>query len=939
MTTKHTITLILSLASLFVQAQEATQDFNRKFINYLTATLPETIYLQTDKPYYVVEDTIWMKAYVVNAQIHQPSPSNFVYVELINRLDSVEKRIKIRKEDNDFCGYLPIDKSLIPGEYILRAYTNWMRNDSPDYFFQKAVTIGRIMQTPKILTTTYYPAEGGKLRAVTRYTYSDGSPIKNCRIDFAYNKDGKKFRKRYGLTDSKGEIELQVLQGKSTEKQQLAATVFDDKGGIAYEQQFIIPEKGGDFDVQFFPESGILLTDAPQVIAFKAIGTNGMSTPVTGKVYSSGGMSMADITTQHDGMGKFPLSPQKDSTYYAIVTNHEGVEKRFKLPQTYDKGITLQLRRHGEACIYRFENKTDYPTDSLYLIAHTRGMLSTVKQLNSAGNTGKFSLNRAPEGILNVAIINGKGDVFCERMMYVKRGNPPALQIQADKDQYETREKVELKLTLPDKGNFAISVTDAQLVRWDSLENNIATQLLLKSELRGYIENPNYYFMDNTPQVNEHLDLLMLTQGWRRYDLSVMLQKHTPQPKFPFELGQSLTGKVKPIFWKSMDGVEVVGFSNRWKAVSAKVDSAGYYVFNGIEFPDSTAFTINAINKKGKAKGVMIYPDAETFPDSKVFIPSPKGIMQKEISSALEEQLQTYRQNNIWKEITLDEVNVTAKYVSKTGKLAGEFAEYADYVVTERTIETDYKNKSVWDIVNETILLKTPGIGKLTEDRYIYRGEELRFVVDMNLIESTDLQYYMASEIASISFFRDAQSVPVYVPNEPFLKGAEWQVGPKLKQENVMPEISGGKNFKQRLEEGWKNDANERTGWKKADFQKYTAEMDKYKGVILIELKNGGSAHYFRPSLGLATLYPLGYQKPAEFYSPKYDVADSVQTAKTDFRTTVYWNPMIQTDSDGHATVSFYTTDMGHDMEYVLEGISEKGIPCRVTGRIKARKE
>ena len=75
------------------------------------------------------------------------------------------------------------------------------------------------------------------------------------------------------------------------------------------------------------------------------------------------------------------------------------------------------------------------------------------------------------------------------------------------------------------------------------------------------------------------------------------------------------------------------------------------------------------------------------------------------------------------------------------------------------------------------------------------------------------------------------------------------------------------------------------------------------------------------------------------FNSPKYDVPDSLQTTKTDFRTTVYWNPQIQTDSTGHAKVSFYTTDMKHDMDYVLEGITEKGIPCRATGRIKAKKE
>lgn len=173
-------------------------------------------------------------------------------------------------------------------------------------------------------------------------------------------------------------------------------------------------------------------------------------------------------------------------------------------------------------------------------------------------------------------------------------------------------------------------------------------------------------------------------------------------------------------------------------------------------------------------------------------------------------------------------------------------------------------------------------------DTLYYRGKPVRIVVDTKVIELDELQFYMANEVASISFFKDASEVPFFMP------------------------VRNGDQME---------------------------KMDEYKGVILIELKNGGTAHYYRPSLGLATLYPLGYQKPAEFYSPKYDVPDSLQTTKTDFRTTVYWNPQIQTDSTGHAKVSFYTTDMKHDMDYVLEGITEKGIPCRATGRIKAKKE
>lgn len=283
----------------------------------------------------------------------------------------------------------------------------------------------------------------------------------------------------------------------------------------------------------------------------------------------------------------------------------------------------------------------------------------------------------------------------------------------------------------------------------------------------------------------------------------------------------------------------------------------------------------------------MIYPSPEIFPDTRnLFIPNSHHF--EEVEAHLRLYKETYIQNDISKEIVLDDIVVTQKYISQTGKLAGEFAAYADYVVTDKTIEEEYKNKSVADIIHTAIMQRFPGITMVEEDHFWYRGKPLRFAVDMKLIQYDELRFYMAEEIASISFFKEASEVPLYVPmHDEFI----------------------------------------------------TAQMNKYRGVILIELKKGGTAHYFRPSLGLATLYPLGYQKPAEFYSPKYDVPDSLQADKTDFRTTVYWNPKIQTDSTGHAKVSFYTTDMKHDMEYILEGITENGIPCRATERIKVKKE
>ena len=143
-------------------------------------------------------------------------------------------------------------------------------------------------------------------------------------------------------------------------KQILTATVFDSEGGILNSQQFTIPQIKNDFDLQFYPESGILLSETPQTIAFKAIGSDGLSISVTGKIISEGGITLADIKTMHNGMGKFFLCAQKDTTYYALVKTLNGSEKKFRIPSAQAEGIILSLNKRGNNCIYSFENSISY---------------------------------------------------------------------------------------------------------------------------------------------------------------------------------------------------------------------------------------------------------------------------------------------------------------------------------------------------------------------------------------------------------------------------------------------------------------------------------------------------------------------------------------------------------------------------------------------------
>ena len=94
-------------------------------------------------------------------------------------------------------------------------------------------------------------------------------------------------------------------------------------------------------------------------------------------------------------------------------------------------------------------------------------------------------------------------------------------------------------------------------------------------------------------------------------------------------------------------------------------------------------------------------------------------------------------------------------------------------------------------------------------------------------------------------------------------------------------------------------------------------------GVIAIYTKKGTTNNIVDRPFHIKTVLPLGYQKPVEFYAPKYDTP--AQNTKPGLRTTIHWQPNITTDENGTASFSFYTADAPATYTVVIEGITEDG--------------
>ncbi|MBX2965362.1 MAG: TonB-dependent receptor plug domain-containing protein [Cyclobacteriaceae bacterium] len=112
------------------------------FNKYLDEKPQEKIYIHFDRPYYSTGETIWFKAYLTAGAYHQPSLlSNTIYVELINEHGQFVQNLKLFSINGSTAGSILIPDSLAAGNYLVRAYTNWMRNSGEEYFFHRSLKI------------------------------------------------------------------------------------------------------------------------------------------------------------------------------------------------------------------------------------------------------------------------------------------------------------------------------------------------------------------------------------------------------------------------------------------------------------------------------------------------------------------------------------------------------------------------------------------------------------------------------------------------------------------------------------------------------------------------------------------------------------------------------------------------------------------------------
>jgi len=844
---KIPVLFILFLVSIPLSAQNNDSIINKLtqyvgIIDQFSKNLPqEKVYLHFDNSTYYQGDDIWFNCYLVTSAQHEASSlSKTLYVELLNPGGEVINKQTLKVENGKCHGNFSLNKlPFYSGFYEVRAYTKYMLNFGEDVIFSRTFAVYD------------KPTKPG--------AYEEKSLMKYGR----------------GL--------YPILRPN--------------------------PMKEKAVSLKFFPEGGNLINGVPSRIAFEATDAYGNPIEVTGTVINENKEPIVHFKSVHDGRGVFSFTTGDKSP--KIIVEYKDKKYNFDLPAVLPKGIVLKVDNlsFSDSIGISVQSNSETPKGIFGLVLMSGSTLQKYLIIDtSEGKPIDFKLDKQnlPAGVSRIILFNSQGQIVGDRLLFIHSNRKLSILEKTDKASYEPYEQVNMQFvlserdTIPVETTFSVSIKDGQ--NDIKPDQDIQSNLLLMSEIKGYVHNPDYYFDSTDPIHQQALDLLLMVQGWHRFSWAWVDGTKPFKLKHQPEKGIEINGQVVS-FVRSVPKPNVnVSTLIRQKNDSSKIknsfmenfvtDSLGRFSFTAdVQGRWDMVF---AVTEKGKKK------DYRTVLD-KLFSPEPRRYNYTELFAKIPDSVED-------KFITKDSLLLTttessAKVLPKINSDSiapkeekGKVLHLKEVVVKAKKwskeidiIDDRTKSMAYYDVsaeqdkiqdeggIPETSLIdflrkinkdfhKSHGVG-LADDNFIYKTLPPLFVVDhekLPLGKSEVLDYMRVSYIKSIYISENVSTLITYggSPDAPMVFGCVVFL-------EMFPE------------------------WKSSIAGK-----------------------------GVRKTWLDGYSQVKEFYSPNYGTLPPEQ----DYRRTLYWNPSVKTDKEGKALIQFFNNSSCTNFTISAETISTDGV-------------
>ncbi len=876
-------------------ASRAFYSKNEKFNTFIESQysmgenrLNDIVYIHTDREVYAPEDTLWFKAYIRNKKYLTDSyVSKTFNVMLLSREGRIIKKKKYLAMDPEVCGQFLLDHTLVEGLYYIAGYSSWMTNFETRTLFSKRIMLLKEKQ------------DGARLiAAFDKENYFPGDTIRllvNCYDDFNREVGDVSFTYRLitgrqVLQRGEGNTGFSVLEPISLIIPRRLDTIPRLEFSARYNKErldtvYSLPVINS-IQVDFFPEGGRCINGAETTVAFKAVTKLGVPLEIEGNIIDQEGKVLATTQSKCNGMGLFPYFPEENRKCFFKVTRPSGIDWQFALPDGMNQGWILHLKNcDNEDNELELEiNNVNTENDTALLLLSVRGYPCYFDVIKTGKERSvKIPLENIPPGIAVITLFNNMLLPQAERLVFVPSDRNYRSKLETDRQQYIPRDSVILSVSLDSdqstsfKGSYSLSITDNQLCNSDMIdEPNIISSLLLSPEIHGKIYRPNNYFDEANKDAQAHIDLLLMTQGWRNY-------------RYLGEAGSA--GAVKP---ESRD--LITGRLLKQSVVNESSPTGGLLK---ILFGGNT--TTVEVDNDGRFSFDLEYsPNFNTG----IFLQAEDMSGQDELSIVLnstdfEDNLTTYLDylaDSLGREWHTP-VNSMDRFQDRFS-LGIENHHWLEEVVIRKTVKK--KELSITDLAFSK---RTATQGELDAAPTM---ESLQYLVQRFNREGVQVYYCIDG------FLQARDSMQQLGPDPAVIGASNINEGPGIK----VPDYSYAFSIPPE------------------EIQEYTIirgpEAEALYGnlvefVIDVKLKPFSERSGGRKWNNPVTIEKFAVVK--EFYAPHYDTEEKRRSTIPDLRKTIHWEPDLHLDETGSAEVLFYNGDRYTRIKCVLEGITEEGIP------------
>ncbi|MFY7964670.1 MAG: hypothetical protein ACOVO1_07220 [Chitinophagaceae bacterium] len=637
-------------------------------------------------------------------------------------------------------------------------------------------------------------------------------------------------------------------------------------------------------NVQFFPEGGDIVNGIGSFIAFKATNQFGKPIAIKGFVKNSKDELIDSIKTEHDGMGSFYIAEpnilEQYTAYYKDEFNN--IEYTKQLPTVVDAGVAMQVQNLGNQISVTIKRTSDVTDEKKYIklygiINNMMVYKANIKLVNKTTQTLQIKTDSLPTGVMQFTLFNSNYVPLAERIVFIKNDNYSFNTfINTPLKNLTKRGKNVVDITVADTllTNMSVSITDVN-VAVDSA-TNMYSQLLLSSDIKGNINNPAYYFLKNDDVTQQHLDLVMLTNGWRRYNWQQIASGKMPYKKFT----------------KDTSYLQVLG------------NTFGMEKNDLIVKPDIFLF----LQAKDSSKKQMILPlrkDGSFGMSNFIFYDTLKVYYTFLGNNKLNRSAEVAFNNGLF--------NTPSKYNLDTITSKYGVIDYA-YFEKQRKLDEEYKrlvNIKGSGVLTD-VVVRAKSRGRLTsalDEKYtsgLFSGGD---AYEFDLLNDT-----RAASAISVFSYLQGMVAGLQITQQDGETSVKWRQSNTsffVDEINTDADVVGTLNV---------NDI----AYIKVFRPPFFGGTGGSPGGAIAIYTRKGSDVKSTPGKGIPFKFLEGYASHKEFYSPNYEKQNDVTIP--DVRTTLYWNPYILTDaSKNKATIEFYNNDVSKKLRLILCGMNSDG--------------